>query len=97
MTVDGEKDDAETQHGPIQTTTFQIIDETEELPAHNTKSLDRRWRAAVNLFHRRCFTNDPLKVARWRDLKVIELPAMRLPSFFSPHQIMRPEFQMDNW
>ena len=81
VTVDGEKDDAQFPV-PIQTTTFQIIDETEELPAHNTKSLERRWRAAVNLFHRRCFTNDPLKVARWRDLKVIELPAMRLPEFF---------------
>ena len=68
VTVDGEKDDADESAGKIQTTTFQIVDETEELPAHQTQSLDRRWRMAVNLFHRRCFTNDPLKVARWRDL-----------------------------
>ena len=68
VTVDGEKDDADKPAGPIQTTTFQIVDETEELPAHQTTSLERRWRMAVNLFHRRCFTNDPLKVARWRDL-----------------------------
>ena len=61
VTVDGQKDDVDPNAPPIQTTTFQIIDETEELPAQQTSSLERRWRQATNLFQRRCFTNGPLK------------------------------------
>ena len=67
VTVDGSKDDTE-DFGPIQTTAFQIVDELEELPAQSTMSLDRRWRAATSLFSKRCFTNDPDKVAELRNL-----------------------------
>ena len=63
-TVGSEKDDQDDSFGKIELTAFQIWDETEEWPAYLwTRSLDRRWRMAVNLFHRRSFTNNPLKVA----------------------------------
>ena len=68
VTVDGIKDDWEMPEEPIRTTFHQILDQTEELPALKTNSLDRRWRAACSLFNRRCFTNDPLKVAAWGNL-----------------------------
>ena len=38
------------------------------IPAQTTGSLNRRWRAACNLFSHRSFTNDPVKVAAWRNL-----------------------------
>ena len=62
-TADGTKDDTDSSFGEIKTSAYQIWDEAEELPAQATKSLERRWRMAVNLFHRRCFTNDRTKVA----------------------------------
>ena len=65
---DWEKDDWETAEDPILTTFWQIFDETEGIPAQTTESLNRRWRAACNLFSHRPFTNDPAKVAAWRNL-----------------------------
>ena len=62
-TADGSKDDTDTSFGEIKTSTYRIYDESEELPAQATKSLERRWMMAVNIFHRRCFTNDRVKVA----------------------------------
>ena len=81
VTVDGEKDDQQSSQ-PIEITALQIMDETEELSADGSKSMERRWRAATALFRRRCFTNDPLKVAAWENYTV-ELPAMRPPDFLS--------------
>ena len=60
VTANGEKDDTDPAWGPIKTCAYQILDETEEI--YETKSLERRWRMALNLFHRRCFTNDNMKV-----------------------------------
>ena len=68
VTVTGRKDDWETPDDPIFTTFWQIFDETEGIPAQTTESLNRRWRAACNLFSHRSFTNDPAKVAAWRNL-----------------------------
>ena len=68
VTVTGIKDDWETPEDPILTTFWQIFDETEGIPAQTTGSLNRRWRAACNLFSHRSFTNDPVKVAAWRNL-----------------------------
>ena len=66
--TDREKDDQDDSFGEIKTSAYQIWDEAEELPAQATKSLERRWRMAVNIFHRRCFTNDRVKVAEWCNL-----------------------------
>ena len=52
-------DDSESQYGPIKVTAYQIIDEGEDTFQKTTASFQRRWRAAVNLFLRRSFTNDP--------------------------------------
>ena len=78
--TDGQKDDWDSSFGEIKTSAYQIWDEAEELPAQATKSLERRWRMAVNIFHRRCFTNDRLKVAEWCNLLLSFQPCASLNS-----------------
>ena len=55
-------DDSEAHFGPIKVTAYQIVDEDEDTFSKQTVSFQRRWRAAVGVFLRRNFTNDPEKV-----------------------------------
>ena len=55
-------DESEAVFGPIKVTSYQIVDEDEDTFSKDTVSFQRRWRAAVNMFLRRNFTNDPEKV-----------------------------------
>ena len=57
----GEKDDHDPNFPELQTSTWQIWDEYEEIPSPVTQSMETRWRQAQRMFNMRCFTNNPLK------------------------------------
>ena len=83
VTATGEKDDTNPALLPIKTCAYQIFDEIEQIS--DTKSMDRRWRMALNLFHRRCFTNDNMKVVFW-DLSATRHPNCVGPSAMCPFE-----------
>ena len=55
-------DNSEDRYGPINVSSYQIVDEDEDTFSKDTTSFQRRFRAAVSLFLRRNFTNNPAKV-----------------------------------
>ena len=56
-----EKDDRDPNFPELQTSSWQIWDEYEEIPSPVTASFTARWRKAQLMFNMRCFTNNPGK------------------------------------
>ena len=57
----GEKDDHDPNFPALETSSWQIWDEYEEIPSPVTASFLNRWRKAQLVFKMRCFTNNPGK------------------------------------